>query len=495
MPETTETAYSSVIRPKLAGNLGAVSAGHPMGAAAAQQILAQGGNAVDAAIAAQAALCVVIPASCGLGGDALVLIREQDGSTTAINGTGKSPSDPAFVEARDGGLAIAVPGIVDAWQVMAERFGRIGLGQCLAPAISLCERGVRFGADLARAASRHGGRLDGGGAQGWVVRSGAASREPTTQPALAELLRTIGERGRDVFYKGDMADAIERAVRTCGGLLSAADLSSHATHVCEPVSTPWNGGCVSVQPPMTQGVLLAMCLKALGALGAVAPDLLDHVMIELTGASFDYRNRVEEGAALLDVPLEIDLQRASQRSGPRAYLHTTGVATSDAEGRVVSSLISVFDEFGSCVFVPEGGFVLNNRAQGFTSAPNEAAPSKRPVHTLAPAIVEKEGRAFALATPGADGQIQTLLQIIARLDLEGLPLSEAIHRPRWRSEAGTLLIAENHPMICALEALGHKTVTRADGDTCFGGVVCAGIEDGAPFAVSDWRREVWSGVV
>ena len=494
MPGIIETAYSRVIRPKLNGSLGAVSAGHPLGAAAAQQILTQGGNAVDAAIAAQVALCVVIPASCGLGGDALVLIREPDGTTTAINGTGNSPSDLDFSAAGNGGLAVAVPGIVDAWVVMAERLGRLGLAACLAPAIALCERGIRFGPDMARAASDHADRLDRGGAQNWDVRAKAASGERCEQRELAGLLRAIAEHGRVAFYEGRMADAVERATRATGGLLSAGDLGAHTTHVCEPISTPWQGGRVVVQPPMTQGVLLAMCLKALGELGTVQPDLLDHAMIELTGASFAHRDRAGEGAALLDMPLDIDMQKASLRGGPRAYLHTTGVATSDDEGRVASSLISVFDEFGSGVFVPEGGFVLNNRAQGFTSAPNHAEPAKRPVHTLAPAIVERDGAAIALATPGADGQIQTLLQIIARLDIEGLPLSEAIHRPRWRSETGKLLIAENHPMSAALEALGHAIETRADGDTCFGGVVCAGTDGGTPFAVSDWRREVWTGV-
>ena len=138
--------------------------------------------------------------------------------------------------------------------------------------------------------------------------------------------------------------------------------------------------------------------------------------------------------------------------------------------------------------------MLNNRAQGFTGPPNDAAPAKRPVHTLAPALIARSSDACALATPGADGQIQTLLQIIAKTDLLGVPLEEAIHAPRWRSEAGKLLIAEGHPGRAGLEALGHRLVERPDGDTCFGGVVCSGFENGAPYAVSDWRREAWSAV-
>ena len=476
------------------GSRGAVSAGHPLGAAAGQEVFAAGGNAVDAAIAAQAALCVVIPASCGIGGDGLALVKDRDGSTTAVNGTGLSPADAAFNEAKDGGLAVTVPGMVDAWAVMSERFGTLDLARCLAPSVRLARDGVRFGADMVRALGSHAARLEAGGAAEWCVRTKAPSGGRVIQPELARLLEAIAAHGPSALYRGEMAEAVERAVAACGGRLAAFDLASHETDVRLPVSAGWNGGRAMAQPPMTQGILLPMCLKALAERGAPPPERLDHVLIELTQAAFAFRDRVADGEALLDLSLDIDADRASNRGGPRAYLHTTGVATADDEGRVVSSLISVFDEFGSGVFVPEGGFVLNNRAQGFTAAPNDAAPAKRPVHTLAPAMLEREGATTALATPGADGQIQTLLQIIARHDLGGTSLEQAIHAPRWRSEAGKLLIAANHPQCELLDGLGHRLVEKPDGDTCFGGVVCAGIEDGAPFAISDWRREVWSAV-
>jgi hypothetical protein len=144
--------------------------------------------------------------------------------------------------------------------------------------------------------------------------------------------------------------------------------------------------------------------RRLEGLGEAALANLDHAGIELTEAAFAFRDRVHEGTSLLAQPLRIDLSRASRRGGPRAYLHTAGVAAADRFGTVVSSLLSVFDDFGSGVFVPEGGFVLNNRAGGFTAAPNDARPGKRPVHTLAPMLIETERGALALATPGADGQ-------------------------------------------------------------------------------------------
>jgi gamma-glutamyltranspeptidase/glutathione hydrolase len=175
-------------------------------------------------------------------------------------------------------------------------------------------------------------------------------------------------------------------------------------------------------------------------------------------------------------------------------LHTAGVAAADAQGTVVSSLVSVFDDFGSCVFVPELGITLNNRAGGFTSGANAAAPGQRPVHTLAPILLRTPQGTVALATPGADGQVQTLLQIVSAVQREGMDLASAIARPRWRSENDRLLIERSHPQMEQLRALGHHIAPLADGEMRFGAVVCAGYIDGEPVAAADWRRETWAGV-
>ncbi|WP_203595426.1 gamma-glutamyltransferase [Salipiger sp. PrR002] len=190
-----------------------------------------------------------------------------------------------------------------------------------------------------------------------------------------------------------------------------------------------------------------------------------------------------------------DPERAPHRGGPRAYLHTAGVACADADGCVVSSLVSVFDDFGSGVYVPEGGFMLNNRAAGFGPAPNDAAAGKRPVHTLAPALLTgPDGSVWALATPGADGQVQTLLQVLSRARLAGEDLAAAVAAPRWRSENGQLLIEESHPEIEALRALGHALKVLPSGDLRFGAIVAAGMQGGSPRALADWRRLTTAGV-
>jgi gamma-glutamyltranspeptidase/glutathione hydrolase len=166
----------------------------------------------------------------------------------------------------------------------------------------------------------------------------------------------------------------------------------------------------------------------------------------------------------------------------------------DAQGMVISSLVSVFDDFGSCLFVPELGITLNNRAGGFTDGANAAAPGKRPVHTLAPALLTTAQGVLALATPGADGQVQTLLQILVAIQRERLDLARAIARPRWRSENGLLLIEQSHAGIDRLAALGHRVTALADGEMRFGAVVCAGRIDDEPVAAADWRREIAAGV-
>ena len=146
------------------------------------------------------------------------------------------------------------------------------------------------------------------------------------------------------------------------------------------------------------------------------------------------------------------------------------------------------------MFVPELGITLNNRAGGFTAGANAAAPGKRPVHTLAPVLLTTPQGVLALATPGADGQVQTLLQVIVAMKRQRVAVAQAIARPRWRSEGGRLLIEQRHDQIARLAALGHRVERLADGDLRFGAMVCAGHIDGQLLAVADWRRETAAGV-
>lgn len=457
-------------------------------------MLLAGGTAADAAIAAQAILCVVMPDACGLGGDMLALAHVPGGSAPmAINGTGAAPLRLERVS-DDGPNSITVPGIVDAWCVLSKRLGRLPLSQVLEPAVSLARYGTRVSRTLSAALSTHRGRLERGGAKDWCLfDKPQGARIPQEHLALA--LQAIGAEGRSAFYQGTAARSMAQAAQKLGGALSEADLAAHETIIAAPVETSWGEWQLATQPPMAQGVLLNMAFQAMSRLGNFPATLNDHVAIELTNAAFAFRADVGAGAALLAHELPIELNKASHRGGPRAYLHTAGVAAVDADGMVISSLVSVFDDFGSCTFVPELGITMNNRAAGFTDGANTAAPGKRPVHTLAPALVTTGQGVMALATPGADGQVQTLLQVLVAITRENVDLAQAIARPRWRSEDGLLLIEQSHAGADRLTTLGHRVKPLPDGDIRFGAIVCAGYINEEPIAAADWRRYTAAGVV
>ena len=483
--------FAAKIRPALAGHLGAVSAAHPLAAAAGPEMLVAGGGAVDAVMAAQAVLAVVAPNACGLGGDAFWLVREAGGEVHALNGAGRAARHQAEFAAEGGG-SVAVPGMVAAWDLAASRWGRLPLARCLQPAIRLARSGVSVDAHLVEAVASQRARLLCGGAEAWPLLA-AGVGEFWVQPEIATTLESIAKSGRAALYAGGVAQAIVAAVARHGGALDLGDLAEHATETPDPITISWQGLRIAVQPPVSQGVLLAMVLTHLERLGALPPDRLDHAAVELTNSAFAFRSRVGEGERLLGESLPCDLERASQRQGPRSYLHTAGACAADRSGIVVSSLVSVFDDFGSGIFVPEAGFVLNDRGAGFTTPPNDFAPGKRPIHTLAPILVAGADGCVALSTPGADGQVQTLLQVLLAW-AGGADLADAVDRPRWRSEDGKLLVEAGHPAEAILRELGHQVVKTASGDMRFGAVTAAGLHRQTPFAQSDWRRLTWSGV-
>ncbi len=466
---------------------GAASTAHPLATQAAVHMLDQGGSAVDAAVAAQAVISVVLPQAAGLGGDLLALVHDRN-HVAAVNGTGRSPRGLTSAPHASGGTSVTVPGLVDGWLTLSARWGRLPLDVVLQPAVDIATQGFVPEPDLVASVTQQRARLEDGGAEDWSLLSAASQGRTWMQPELAALLQRVAHDGRGAFHTGSGAAAVVDAVRRSGGSLALEDLADHETPCPPPLAVPWGDGLVHVQPPMSQGVLLAMALQQVRRLQAGGAPVDDHLLVEVTGAAFEYRSACRRGTELLDLELTVDLERASGRAGPRAYLHTAGVATADAAGQVVSSLISVFDDFGSGVFVPELGIVLNNRAAGFTDGDNAAAPGARPVHTLAPAMVTSPAGVLGIATPGADGQVQTLLQVLTAMTVDRSPLVDAVGALRWRSQDGDLLMEDGHPGKDALAARGHRVVSREAGADVFGAVVAAGTQPG-PFAVADWRRQ------
>lgn len=493
---------------------GAVSAPNQHSLEAAAEMFARGGNAVDAAVAAQVVVAVTMPQSAGVGGDMLALVRlpdgpagpsdpagpvspdGPDGPVRALNGTGRSPAHWTTCGNGRPGDTVTVPGAVLGWWELCRAFGRLPCADVLAPALRLARDGIVVDERLAGAAAKQRDRVLAASPDSPI---GDLTRGVTwRQPQLAALLQRIADEGPAAFYEGAAANAIAAAAERAGGSLAAADLAAHLADppaLKEPIAIDWAGGRAYVQPPSSQGVLLAMALRWLDDRFDDLPTRRrEHVLAELTNACFAHRSDCALGEQLLDRELPVDPERATLRTGPRSYLHTAAVATADSDGLVVSSLVSVFDEFGSGVWVPELGIYLTNRAEGFTDGANAPAPGSLPVHTLAPALWESDHEVLAIATPGADGQVQTLLQVFARLR-DGATLAEAIAGPRWRSEDGRLRIETDHDARDQLADAGHELQDVPAGSPVFGAVAAAGLRSSGPFAVADPRRAMRSAIV
>ncbi len=488
-------------RPLVRGTRGVCACGHPLGAGAAVEAFAAGGTAVDAAVAAAAALAVVLPEACGLGGEAMVLVAPEGAPAVALNGVGRSPAALEPPVPRDGGGTVAVPAAVTAWLDAHARFGRLELERVLAPAQRLARDGVPASPHTLAAVAAQRARLERTAPGFAFLAGGLRPGSRVVQPELARTLGLVARVGRDAFRVGPVPEAVVRAVRADGSAMTLDDLRDHATRVGAPVRARRLGLELAVQPPRSQATLLLMALGALerhGADGRAGSADGVHLLVEALEAAFAHRAALAEPEAverLLALRLDVDPERAQRRGGPRSYAHTTAVCTADADGTVVSMLVSVFDDFGSAVLVPEGGFVLNDRLLGFTGPPNDARPAESPVSTLSPALVDDGERRLAIATPGADAQVQTLAQVLVAL-AGGAGLDEALHRPRFRAVEGELHVERDagEALLGALRERGHHVVALPSGDTATGAVAAAGVErsTGTLVAASDRRRETWA---
>ncbi len=493
-------------RPACAGRDLALAAGHPLAVQAGLRVGAEGGNAVDAAVAAAFALTVVLPAACGLGGDALLIVRTADGDLVAFNGVGRAPAGLAGPLPPDGAGTAAVPGLVAGLADAHAHCGRLPFDRVVAPAVDLAARGVPVSANTADGLVASRARLERGGAAAspWFADGEPVLRgRPVVQPALADALAAIAEHGAPVFYSRALAEAVAGAVQRDGGAMTVADLAAHETVIREPVSVAYRDAAVHVQPPSSQAILLAMALAALDREPAAPGAVGAHRAVEAIVAAFARRDEVTSTPEdeLLQSAAELELpERASGRVVARAYNHTTAVTAAEPGGLAVSMLISVFDPFGCGTYVPEGGFFLNDRMLGFSrdpDSPNAPAPGKRPVHTLSPALFERDGRAVAIATPGADGQVQVLLQLLQALVDEDEDPAVALERGRWRAVAGRLQLEDDlvGTLGPELAALGHAVDVTSTGDGLFGSVCIAQAdpEAGVATAWADARRESWAG--
>lgn len=515
-------------RPVIYSSGGMVAAGHPLASQVGARVLAQGGNAVDAAVATAATLGVVMPNMCGLGGDVFALIYLADrGEVRALNGSGAAPA-LATCDRFSGdrlpelGASVAsVPGALHAWASMLEAHGTLDLATLLRPAIAYAERGFPITRRLSQALHDSAAVLAVHEPSARVFLPNGRRLRPgdvLVQPDLARTLCEIAERGPEAFYRGDIAHRIVQSTKEIGGLLREEDLANHESRWYEPLTTTYRGYQVYGQPPVSQGHILLQELNIvegfdLSALQHNGPDYV-HLLVEAKKLAFADRQRYLGDPDFVRVPLGVLLSKeyaANQRRqiGQRAAAlpaagdtspydgNTTYLAVVDAQGNCVSFIQSIFSSFGCGIVAGDTGVLLNNRMSAFSLDPSHVnclAPRKRPAHTLNAVMVFRDRRPFMLlGTPGKDAQVQTTLQVIANVVDFGMDVQEAIETPRWVSFEGLDLGLEARfppDTIEGLAARGHRVRELEPWSAEVGGVQAIILaETGVAMGGADPRRD------
>jgi gamma-glutamyltranspeptidase / glutathione hydrolase len=467
---------------------GAVASPHHAASAVGREVLEDGGNALDAAIAVNAMLGVAYPHMCGLGGDLFLLYDEaRTGAVHCVNGTGAAPrlaTREAFrergldaVPAR-GALSVTVPGAVGAWDAAVDRFGSRPLGALVSPAIVAAEAGVEITGRLAAWIADAGEVLRADAtlrarfldATGAPLPAGATLR----QPELAATLRRLARAGARDFYDGEVGYAVWRAVRDAGGLLRADDLGAYAPRWVAPIHTRHAGLDVLTTPPNSQGITALLMLDHLAARHADLRAGADyvHAFTAAKRAAFAVRDRYVTDPDDMAVPADELLREgglvwnaAAPVAAPPVGGDTVYLCTADAEGNACSLIQSIYYGFGSGFVAGDTGVLLHNRGHYFSledDHPNRLEPGKRPLHTLMACMALEDGRPrFVFGTMGADGQPQTNVQVLHRL-LAGAGPQEAVAAPRFLH--GRFLL-EDDPEILHVEAdLDPATLAALEAD-------------------------------
>lgn len=542
--------------PVLATN-GAAATAHPLATQIAIDVLKNGGNAVDAAIAANAALGLMEPVGNGMGGDLFVLIWDpQTRQVYGLNAAGPSPQSLSYEEMLEqvggpdgsipplGVLPVSVPGAVDGWFTMHERFGSMPMEEILAPAISYAEEGFPVTQLIAyywdRNMSIFAARAENGEIQEfdnaratYLTEDGDAPKEGEifTNRDLANTLRQIAEGGRDAFYEGEIARTIDAYMERIGGYLSYEDMAGFSSEWVQPVSVDYRGHEVWELPPPGQGIAALQMLQVLkdydlSEMGFMSADAL-HVMIEAKRLAFEDRARFYADPHFADIPVStlvsedyaaarrelISMERAMEsvpHGDPAAIEHgdTTYLTVADSSGMMVSLIQSNYRGMGSGL-VPDGlGFMLQDRGELFSldpDHPNVYAPGKRPFHTIIPAMVTRDGEGwFSFGVMGGAMQPQGHVQILTNLIDFGLNVQEAGDAARWRHDGSTeptdpvtaaggvgVVLVESGVPRGVREELERRGHVVQDGDGAFGGyqAILRDPETGVYHAASESRKD------
>jgi len=513
---------------------GIVAAESPLAAQAGAQALARGGSAVDAAIAANAVMGVVSPMMNGLGGDLFAMVYDsKSGRRSGMNASGWAPRGltPEFLHAHgiermpvNGIHSVTVPGAVEGWVKLHEKFGRRPLAEDLAAAIRIAEEGApvtEWVAEYWQAAVDGHVLADDPAAAKLYLPEGRAPRlgEIFRNPELGASLRRIAAQGRDGFYRGDTAEKILATERRFGGTMTAEDLSEYAAGWQEPISTTYRGWTVYEMPPNGQGIAALMMLNIaenfpMQAMGHNTADSL-HILIEAKKLAYADMVHYVADPRTVQVPVgpmlakEYAKKRASQIDAAKANCDvstglpaagdTTYLAAVDKDGNEVSLIQSNFSEFGSGVVADGAGFALQNRGGLFTldaKSPNVLAGRKRPLHTIIPAQMEKGNVRIAFGIMGGWNQSQAHAQFVANVVDYGMNIQAAMEAARFtkRTFGGCDVAVESRipaDVRAALEARWHQlSVVGAYSPVMGGGqAVMRDFDSGVNYGASDPRKD------
>jgi gamma-glutamyltranspeptidase/glutathione hydrolase len=437
---------------------------------AGAQILAKGGSAVDAAIAANAVLGVVEPMMNGIGGDLFVMYWDaKSGKLTGLNASGPAPRGLSADFLTRQGLqsiprgihSVTVPGAVDGWAKMHERFGKLPWKDLFQAAIAYAEEGFPVTEDAQRYWAGSAGSLRAQPETERVYLPGGHAPqvgEVFKNPEMGHALRILSEKGRDAFYKGEIADAILKTSKSLGGTMTADDLASFSAEWVEPISSEYRGWRVYELPPNGQGIAALEMLNIMETLPAgkngpyAGPYSSDELHRRIESMKLAYSDlRYNGDPRFADIPVRgllskdyarkraaaIDPSKANcaVAAGAPVFGETTYLTTVDRDGNIVSWIQSLYDYFGSGVTVEGLGFLLHDRAQNFNliqGSPNVLAGGKRPSHTIIPGFMEKGDQHIGFGIMGGSNQAMAHAQFVSNVVDYGMNVQQAMEAARFR---------------------------------------------------------------
>jgi gamma-glutamyltranspeptidase / glutathione hydrolase len=470
--ETGPTALPVPGRSVVMTRYGMVATSQPLAAMAGVQVLRAGGHAADAALAASAVMALMEPTGTGLGGDLFALVHDaSSGSLHGLDAAGWAPAAASAVRLRERGLAaipstgvlsVTVPGVVAGWAALAERFGRLPLPDVVAAAIRYAEEGFPVAPVTARLWRESRSFLAGDADAAATFLVDGDSPAPGAlfrNPDLARTLEWIARDGAAGFYEGPVAKAIVEVCQERGGAMAAPDLADYRAEWVEPIATSYRGWTVHEIPPPGQGIAALLMLQLMDGFplaewGYRAPDTL-HVLIEAKKLAYadmiahvgDPRSAAVPTALLLDRSragqraARIDLARAAEQVEPdrltgltdRPGGDTIYLAAADRAGNLVSLIQSNYQGFGSGLVPRATGFMLQNRGALFSlesGHPNVLEPRKRPLHTIIPGFMEKDGTRIAFGIMGGWNQAQAHARFVSNIADHGMDIQQALEAAR-----------------------------------------------------------------